>query len=115
MIHRQFRTRHSIALAIATTVTVSSAAEAGRKMATGQISAIDSVNRTISLSSGEIFRAGPKVKLSTRRIGENIIVVYEAADGGLQAVKVRRVPQSLENFVPLSERSSNAQDAQANP
>jgi hypothetical protein len=84
-------------------------------VATGQIEAIDSVNRTISLSSGEIFRAGPKVKLSTRRVGENIIVVYEVAEGGLQAIKVRRVPKALDAFTPQPERSSNAQSVQENP
>jgi hypothetical protein len=115
MTHRQFPTRYSIALAIAATVTFSSAADAGRKVATGQIEAIDSVNRTISLSSGETFRAGPKVKLSTRRIGESVFVVYDAADGALRAIKVRRVPQPLETFVPQPDRSSNAQGAQANP
>jgi hypothetical protein len=102
-------------MAIVTTVAASSAADAGRKVATGQIEAIDSVNRTISLSSGETFRAGPKVKLSTRRIGETIIVVYEIAEEGLQAIKVRRIPQSIEAFVPPPERSPNAQGAQENP
>jgi hypothetical protein len=115
MTHRQFSKRYSLVLAIATTITTSSAADAGRKVATGQIEAIDSVKRTISLSSGETFRAGSKVKLSTRRVGENIIVVYEIADGGLQAIKVRRVPQPLEAFVPPVERSPNAQGVQENP
>jgi Cu/Ag efflux protein CusF len=103
------------AFAVALSVSCSTAAEAGRKVATGQIKAIDSANRTISLSSGEIFRAGPKVKLSTRHIGEKVIVVYETADDGLQAIKVRRVPQQLEVFVPLPEKSPNAQNSEQNP
>jgi hypothetical protein len=115
MAHQQYSIRHSIALAIGATVLFSSTADAGRKVATGQIEAINAANRTISLSSGETFRAGPKVKLSTRSIGESVIVVYEAADDGLRAIRVRRVPQSLEAFVPLPERKPNAQSAQPNP
>jgi hypothetical protein len=41
--------------------------------------------------------------------------VYEVAEGGLQAIKVRRAPQPLESFVPPSERSPNAQGVQENP
>jgi hypothetical protein len=115
MTYRPVPLRYSLVLAIATTMATSSVADAGRKVATGRIEAIDSVKRTISLSSGETFRAGPKVKLSTRRVGENIIVVYEVAEGGLQAIRVRRAPQPLEAFVPPSERSPNAQGVQENP
>lgn len=44
------------------------------------------------------------MKLSTRRVGEKVVVVYGTVDGMLQAVKIRRVPQALESYVPLPVR-----------
>lgn len=82
---------------------------AERGVVTGEIGSIGAKDRTLSLRTGEVFRAGPKVKLSSRRIGEKVIVVYEQqAEGELRAIKVRRVPQELEAFVPRSARDQNA-------
>lgn len=95
-----------IAAAVAASLPVSTRADATRKVVTGEIGAIDSVNRTISFSSGEKFQAGPRVKLSTRHIGEKVIVVYETRHDGWRAVKVRRAPQSVEALDPTHFRKS---------
>lgn len=74
-------------------------ASAEARIATGEIAVIDVDNRTVALKSGQVFRAGDKVKLSKRTPGDKVIIIYEAENGGLMATKIRRLPAELESFV----------------
>lgn len=77
---------------------------AERLVATGKIESIDAVNRSFALNGGQTFGAGPKVKLSKRKIGDDVIVVYEIKGDLLLAVDVRRIPFALQTSVPIPEQ-----------
>jgi Cu/Ag efflux protein CusF len=79
-------------------------AQADTWLATGEISAIDFSKRMVTLTDGQIFRAGDRLKLSKRTIGEKVIIFYEAANGSLTATKIRRAPGALESYALPSER-----------
>jgi hypothetical protein len=58
----------------------------------GVINTVDVRGRTISLRGGMTFKVAPGVKLSTRREGEEVTVVYQVASNGLVAHEVRPAP-----------------------
>jgi hypothetical protein len=64
-------------------------------VAKGVIASIDASKRCFTLEAGQTFIAGAKVKLSSRRIGEEVIVGYRVHPDHLLAVSVRRVPVAL--------------------
>lgn len=92
------------ALLVAGLMLSASPSLAEKLIATGKIEAIDAMARSFALSGGQTFAAGPKVKLSKRKIGDDVIVVYEVKDDFLFAVDVRRVPFALQTSVPVPEQ-----------
>jgi len=83
---------------------VAGPALAGRLVATGKIEIIDAINRSFVLSGGQAFSAGPKVKLSKRKIGDDVVVIYEIKSDVLLAVDVRRVPFALPTHISSEEQ-----------
>ena len=61
----------------------------------GVIETIDAAKRLFMLRGGVAFVAGPRVKLSTRRIGDEVTVIYEVEDDLLIAVEIKRRPIAL--------------------
>lgn len=70
----------------------------------GVIESIDIRGRIIVLRGGMAFNAGPGVKLSTRRIGEEVFVAYEATRLGLVALEIRPVPIALQTLTVQTEQ-----------
>lgn len=92
------------ALLVAGQMFIAGPSFAEKLVATGKIEAIDAMNRSFQLSGGQTFAAGPKVKLSKRKVGDDVIVVYEIKDDFLFAVDVRRVPFALQISAPVPEQ-----------
>jgi len=90
MMSRSFR-----ALTVALSTMCAGAAIAEPLSQSGVIASIDSDKRQFTLESGDIFIAGPKVKLSTRRVGEEVLIRYSVRAGHLLAVKMKRAPVQL--------------------
>ena len=71
------------------------ATQASPSITVGVIETIDAANRLFVLRGGEAFVAGPRVKLSTRRIGDEVTVVYEVENDLRIAVEIKRRPIAL--------------------
>lgn len=77
-------------------VLIAAAAMAMSATIVGVIESIDIRGRFVVLRGGAAFSAGPGVKLSTRRIGEEVLVAYEATHVGLVALEIRPMPIALQ-------------------
>lgn len=87
------------ALFCLTTAAVSAQADDDR-VATGSIAAIDGVNRRVTLTDGRTFIADGQLKLSSRSVGERVIIFYRAEGQKRHAIRMRRVPERLERLPP---------------
>ncbi len=70
----------------------------------GVIHSIDVRGRIVSLRGGMRFTAARGVKLSSRQPGEEVTVVYRAADNGLVALEVRPAPVAQHSFITVEEQ-----------
>jgi hypothetical protein len=64
-------------------------------VARGRLVHIDGERRAILLSDGSRYVVGKDVKMSARRLGEEVLVSYRLSAFGREALKIRRAPASL--------------------
>lgn len=62
-------------------------------VASGKLVHIDGRTRSITLSDGSTYVVSKHVKLSSREIGELVLVSYRDSAAGREAVKIRPAPQ----------------------
>lgn len=86
----------SIALSAATPAV----AEAMDDVARGRLVHIDGDRRLILLSDGSKYFVRKDVKMSSRRLGEDVLVTYRIGAVGRIAIHVRRVPDVLQSADP---------------
>ena len=98
------RKRSLRALFVASLMVIGDPSFAEKLVVTGKIEAIDAAKRAFALSGGMMFSAGPKLKLSKRKIGDDVIVVYKVQDDYLLAVELRRLPFVLQTTATIPEQ-----------
>lgn len=80
---------------IALTAVAPAASEAADDVARGRLVHIDGERRAILLSDGTRYVVRRTVKMSSRKLGEDVLVTYRIGAAGREALKIRRVPDFL--------------------
>jgi len=75
-------------LVLAGMAALSTVAFAASQTATGDIKSTDTAKHELTLSNGETFVVGSKIKLDTLKPGEKVAITYAMKDGKMVASKV---------------------------
>lgn len=70
-------------------------------VAQGRLIHIDGERRTILLSDGTWYDVRKSVKMSSRKLGEDVLVTYRVGAVRREALKIRRVPQFLQSATTI--------------
>jgi len=82
-------------IALTAVAPAAAAAEAMDDVARGRLVHIDGERRAILLSDGTRYVVRRNVKMSSRKLGEDVLVTYRIGVLGREAVRIRRVPDFL--------------------
>lgn len=88
----------TVAIAFYALIAVPAHADSAHGITSGLISVIDVEQRRIELADGRNFSVTPKVKLSKRRVGEKVLIIFEGQGQQMKALKVRQFPERLKTF-----------------
>lgn len=80
---------------LALTAVGPSAAESHDGVARGRLIHIDGERRAVLLSDGTRYVVRKDVKMSSRRLGEDVLVTYRFGGWGREALSIRRAPSSI--------------------
>ncbi len=64
-------------------------------VASGRLMHIDGVARVVTLSDGSTYYVNKRVKISTRSVGELVVVTHRPTSHGREAMKIRRAPVAI--------------------
>lgn len=81
-------TKISAPLGLVAVALFSTAALAATETKTGEVKSTDATKHQLSLSTGETFEVGSKVKLDKVKVGEKVTVTFENKNGKMEASKV---------------------------
>lgn len=73
---------------------VPASAHAEDAIAHGRLTHIDGPTRMVTLSSGSTYYVNKRVKISTRKVGEVVLVTFRQTSHGREAIKIRRAPMT---------------------
>jgi len=62
----------------------------------GRLAHIDGRSRVITLSDGSTFHVDKRVKISSRAVGELVVITARRASRGLEVTKIRRAPAEID-------------------
>lgn len=67
-------------------------------VASGRLVHIDGVARIVTLSDGSTFVVNKRVKISTRSVGELVLVTHRQTSHGREALRIRLAPVAIHSL-----------------
>lgn len=63
----------------------------------GRLAHIDGISRIITLADGSTFHVNKRVKMSSRTVGESVVITFRSSAKGREVTKLRRAPVEVES------------------